>query len=194
MPLRILITTICDREKIFTLELLVTTAFYHTSYLGDLTESPSIISAIVKEILKLLKLVPLATMNNNVVHARWWSNTLHFSGSQSFANHLSKTLYWSLGATKMATMISKPQQFRLLYRFFWEYLTPLVYASYINAEHELQEELFVVYYRMKNTIWIFQRMRNSLWCEILCAGACILSEGGHFEQFFIMWIVLSLFC
>lgn len=67
-----------------------------------------------------------------------------------------------------------------LYFFLWGHLKTLVYKTPINTLEDLRERIVASCETIRNTPGIFERVRNSMrrWAE-----ACLLSEGGHFQQF-----------
>lgn len=64
--------------------------------------------------------------------------------------------------------------------FLWGHLKSLVYTSPINTVEDLRGRIVAACNRIKHTPGIFHRVRSSMRRR---AEACILSEGGHFQQF-----------
>lgn len=64
--------------------------------------------------------------------------------------------------------------------FLWGHLKSLVYKTPINTVEDLRERIVASCEIIRNTPGIFARVRNSMRRR---ADACLLSEGGHFQQF-----------
>lgn len=64
--------------------------------------------------------------------------------------------------------------------FLWGHLKTLVYKTPVNTLEDLRERIVASCETIRNTPGIFQRVRNSMRRR---AEACLLSEGGHFQQF-----------
>lgn len=66
-----------------------------------------------------------------------------------------------------------------LYFCLWGHLKSLVYSTPIETEEELRNRIVASCQTIRNTPGIFQRVRGSMRRR---AEACILAEGGHFQQ------------
>lgn len=64
--------------------------------------------------------------------------------------------------------------------FFWGHLKTLVYTTPIQTVEELRQKILLSCQTIRNTPGIFERVRQSMRKRI---EACILAEGGHFQQF-----------
>lgn len=64
--------------------------------------------------------------------------------------------------------------------FFWGHLKTLVYRRPINTVADLRDRIVAACETIQNTQGIFERVRASMRRRV---ESCILSEGGHFQQF-----------
>lgn len=64
--------------------------------------------------------------------------------------------------------------------FLWGHVKTLVYKTPIHTVEELRERIVTAFETIRNTPGIFERVRASMRRRI---ESCIISEGGHFQQF-----------
>lgn len=63
--------------------------------------------------------------------------------------------------------------------FFWGHLKSIVYAHPVNTVEELEQRIRDGFQTIRNMPGIFERINLSMYRRI---QACLLAEGGHFEQ------------
>lgn len=64
--------------------------------------------------------------------------------------------------------------------YFWGHLKSLVYKTPVENQEDLRNRIIMACENIKNTPGLFRNVRNSM---IRRLDACILAEGGHFQQF-----------